>query len=184
MDHYLFTSDRLGFRNWMDADLNDFSQLNADPEVMAHFPGPLTPEETKATMERFQRQYLEKGYTYFVAELLQTGEFTGFIGLSWQDYIAPFTPATDIGWRLRRDAWGNGYATEGAQRCLKYAFETLGLDRVVSACPVTNKASEQVMQRIGMEKQGIFKHPKLKSYPTLEKCVWYEINTPEKREKR
>ncbi|UCE70307.1 MAG: GNAT family N-acetyltransferase [Flavobacteriaceae bacterium] len=175
MDKYLFSSDRLGFRNWMDSDLPDFIRLNADPEVMEYFPRPLTPEETMASMERFQRQFSVKGYTYFAADLLQTGEFIGFIGLSWQDYQAPFTPATDIGWRLLKEFWGKGYATEGAKQCLEFAFENLNLEEVVSVCPATNLRSELVMKKIGMQEMGKFEHPGLLGLPRLNPCVWYEL---------
>ena len=150
---YLFKSERLGFRNWDPTDL----------------------EDTKTLMERLQRQFTEKGYTYFATELLQTGEFIGFIGLVWQDYKAPFTPATDIGWRLRKQFWGKGYATEGAKRCLEFAFNTLGLQKVVSVCPVSNHRSETVMKKIGMRKKGEFEHPGLPGNSRLNPCVWYEV---------
>ena len=172
---YLFKSERLGFRNWDPTDLDDFTLLNRDPEVMRHFPSPLTREDTKTLMDRLQRQFAEKGYTYFATELLQTGEFMGFIGLVWQEYKAPFTPATDIGWRLRKQFWGKGYATEGAKRCLEFAFNTLGLQKVVSVCPVSNHRSETVMKKIGMRKEGEFEHPGLPGNSRLNPCVWYEV---------
>lgn len=68
---------------------------------------------------------------------METGELIGFIGLAYQTYESDFTPATDIGWRLKSSAWGKGYATEGAKRCLQYAFEDLKLEKVIQ--PVPNK---------------------------------------------
>lgn len=178
MDQYLFTSERLGFRNWVDEDIDAFAAMNAHHEVMAYFPKILTREETKNTLERLQKQFSEKGYTYFATELLQTGIFIGFIGLSWQDYKAPFSPATDIGWRLRKEFWGEGYASEGAKRCLDFSFEALSLERVVSVCPASNLASEKVMKRIGMRKKGEFIHPGLPATSGLNPCVWYEAKKP------
>ena len=96
----------------------------------------------------------------------------------YQTYEAPFTPITDIGWRLKKSAWGKGYATEGAKVCLDYAFKQLKLDSVASVCPTVNIPSENVMKKIGMTKQGTFKHPKLTDYPKLEECVWYKIENP------
>ena len=173
--NYLFTSTRLGFRNWVETDLETFARLNADPEVMRFFPAPLTREESKAFMKRLQDQFRTKGYTYFATELLNKGELIGFIGLLHQDYEAPFTPATDIGWRLRKEYWGKGYATEGAKRCLDHAFDELGLYRVVSVCTDLNVASEQVMRKIGMQRRGEFEHPALQDHPRLNPCIWYEV---------
>lgn len=148
--------------------------MNSDPEVMRYFPNTLTPAASATLMQQFQEHYQECGYTYYAAELLQTGEIIGFIGLKYQDFESSYTPAVDIGWRLRKNFWGKGYATEGAHRCLEYAFDTLGLERVVSACPVINRRSEKVMKKIGMVKKGEFEHPNLKANPELLHCLWYE----------
>ncbi len=160
-------------------DLTEFAQLNADTEVMAHFPQPLTPEETAAFIERLQKHYDKNGYNYFATELLETGEFIGFIGLAYQEYETDFTPATDIGWRLKKPAWGKGYATEGAKRCLDFAFKELGLKKVISTCTLKNSPSENVMKKIGMTRKEEFKHPRLAAYPDYETCIWYEIEHPQ-----
>jgi len=175
MAPYLFTSPRLGFRNWKETDLDAFAEMNADPEVMRYFPTPLTPEESRSLLRQLQDHFRVRGYTYYATELLATGEFIGFIGLKYQEFKAPHTPATDIGWRIRNEFWGQGYATEGAKRCLQYAFAVLGLNRVVSHCPVVNTASEHVMRKIGMQKQGEFEHAALREHPQLNPCLWYEI---------
>ena len=99
----------------------------------------------------------------------------GFIGLANQYYIADFNPSVDIGWRLKSSAWGNGYAIEGAKRCLTFAFNDLKLKRVISTCTEKNLASENIMKKMGMVRKGEFNHPKLKDFPEYEKCIWYEI---------
>ncbi|MTI32338.1 GNAT family N-acetyltransferase [Xanthovirga aplysinae] len=172
---YIFKSERLGFRNWSKDDLTTFAEMNADPEVMEHFPKVLTRGETEEYIQRLQKHFEEKGYSYFATEILATGELIGFIGLAYQDYKTDFNPSTDIGWRLKKSAWGKGYATEGAKRCLAFAFNDLKLDRVISTCTVNNAKSEHVMKKIGMTKMGEFNHPKLKDYPESERCMWYEI---------
>ena len=101
---------------------------------MEFFPKTLSQEESAGFIKRFQDHYTKHGYTYFAVELLSTGELIGFIGLAFQDYEAPFNPATDIGWRLKPSTWGQGYATEGAKKCLEMAFSTWGLKEVVSVC--------------------------------------------------
>lgn len=119
--------------------------------------------------------YTDYGYTYYAVDVLGTGEFIGFIGLAYQDFESPYTPATDIGWRLKKSAWGKGYATEGAERCLKYGFESLNLDKIISICPLANQASVRVMEKIGMIREGAFIHPKLKGISRLEQCVCYQL---------
>jgi len=177
-DHYIFKSERLGFRNWRADDLTEFSKLNSDEDVMEHFPNVLTESETADFIKRLQKHYSEKKYTYFATEILETGEFIGFIGLAYQDYETEYTPATDIGWRLNQSAWGKGYATEGAKVCLEYAFNVLNLENVISTCVLQNVNSEHVMKKIGMKKMGTFNHPKLKEFPEYEHCVCYEISKP------
>lgn len=179
-DNYLFKSKRLGFRNWVKEDLEEFAKINADSNVMEYFPSTLSKQESAEFLERLQKHFTIKGYTYFATELLHNGEFIGFIGLAYQTYETDFTPATDIGWRLKKEVWGNGYATEGAKRCLEFAFCEVGLDKVVAICTVNNNNSEKVMQKIGMAKQGEFKHPKLSEYPEFEYCVCYEIENKQR----
>lgn len=175
INEYLFTSERLGFRNWSKNDLEEFAKLNADPEVMEHFPKPLSRVETEEYIDRLILRFKVQGYCYFATEVIETGEFIGMIGITDQEFKSEFTPATDIGWRLKKTAWGNGYATEGAERCLEYAFDTLKKDKIISTCTSNNKSSENVMKKIGMVKVGEFNHPYLKDYPKLEKCLCYEI---------
>lgn len=173
---YIFTSRRLGFRNWSTNDLDEFAKMNADEDVMKHFPKTLTTKETSEFIDRLQAHFEKHSYNYFVVEVLETGEFIGFIGLAYQTYESEFTPAVDIGWRLKKKAWGRGYATEGAKRCLELAFTELNLDQVIATCTRQNVNSEQVMKKIGMKKVSEFKHPKLKEYPEYEVCLCYEIS--------
>ncbi|WP_445385872.1 GNAT family N-acetyltransferase [Robiginitalea sp. IMCC44478] len=175
MKEYLFKSERLGFRPWGDEDLKAFAQINADRRVMEYFPEPLTEVQTTAFVAKQQIQLLTHGHCYFATDVLESREFIGFIGLSHQEYTSPFTPATDIGWRLKKEAWGKGYATEGARRCLEYGFKQIGLTDIIAVCPVKNLRSENVMKKIGMEKRGTFSHPGLKDYPDLENCVCYGL---------
>lgn len=172
---YLFTSARLGFRNWQEADIKPMAAINADPSVMEFFPTVKTYEETAGFILRMQQQFAEKGYCYFAVDRLNDHTFIGFIGLSWQTFEADFTPCADIGWRLARTAWGKGYATEGARRCLEYAFNELQLNNVLSMAPKLNIRSEEVMKKIGMQKVKDFTHPLLLQDERLKTCVLYKI---------
>jgi RimJ/RimL family protein N-acetyltransferase len=174
---YLFTSERLGFRNWREDDLALFAEMNADHEVMEYFPSVLTVSESAAFIQRLQMRYDRDGYTYYAVDEISTGSFIGFIGLAYQDYPTTFNPAVDLGWRLMRSAWGMGYATEGARRCMAYAFDELGMDRLIAVCTYDNLKSEHVMQKIGMRYMGTFDHPNLTEHPEYLRCKWYEITS-------
>lgn len=150
--------------------------ISADPEVMRYFPAPATPAQTKAFIVRMQHSHVEKGYCYFAVDELYSGDLIGFIGLMDQAFEASFTPCVDIGWRLRKASWGNGYATEGAIRSLKYAFEILNISEIVATAPLVNEPSIHVMEKAGMKKWMEFKHPRLKGFDHLENCVCYKIS--------
>ncbi len=172
---YLFKSERLGFRAWQDADTPLLAAINADPEVMEFFPGLTDYAGTEAFIGRMQKQLVEKGFCYFAVDTLEDGAFIGFIGLSVQTFEASFTPCVDIGWRLGKKDWGNGYAAEGAKACLIYAFNALQIAKVYAVAPVVNLKSVQVMKKIGMKRVAIFTHPLLAGDERLRECVVYEI---------
>lgn len=172
---YLFESERLGFRNWKAEDLEAFAKLNADEEVMEHFPKTLSKKEVEILIDKLKNHFTDNGFTYYATEILATKEFIGMIGLAFQQYKTKFTPAIDIGWRLKRNAWGKGYATEGAKRCLEYAFNELSIKKVIAVCTIQNEKSEKVMKKIGMKKVGEFDHPNLVDHPEYERCFCYEI---------
>lgn len=172
---FLFESQRLGFRGWRGSDVAAMAAVNADPEVMRYFPATLPFEQTAAFVQRMQDMQAELQYCYFVLEHKASGEVMGFLGLCWQDYASPFTPATDIGWRLAKKFWGQGYATEGAQRCIRYAFDTLALTRLIATAPLVNTPSLRVMEKAGMKRVGKFAHPRLMGHPLLERVACYEL---------
>lgn len=174
---YLFTSARLGFRNWMDSDFESFHAITSDPEVMRFFPSISTEEQTRNLIQRMQHCFTENGYCYYAIELLETKELLGFIGIAKQTYEAEFTPCIDIGWRLKKTAWGKGYATEGAKRCLEYAFHDLGLTEILSVASLINEPSINVMKKIGMTFVKKFEHPLLLHQPRLKQCVLYKIKS-------
>lgn len=173
---YIFTSKRLGFRNWVESDLEALEAMNSDVHVMEHFPKTLSKKENNALFKKLKRHYKKHNHTYFATELLITKEFIGFIGLAYQEYPSEFTPAVDMGWRLKKSTWGKGYATEGANRCLEFGFTKLGLNTIIATCTANNIKSENVMRKIGMKKRGLFRHPELRHYPNYEKCICYQIH--------
>jgi hypothetical protein len=99
---------RLLLRQWRAADLAPLAALNADPEVMRYLPSVLTPEASDALAVRAQAALAERGFGLWALEVERSGTFVGFVGLAEVRFAAPFTPATEIGWRLGRAHWGGG----------------------------------------------------------------------------
>lgn len=171
-------TERLLLRLWEPKDAQPYYDINQDPLVIEHLPGPLTHEQVADFMARMNKQYHEKRYTLWAVELKKTGELIGFIGLNYTDWPAHFTPAVEIGWRLGSQHWGHGYATEGAKACLRYAFDVLQLPEIVSFTVPANVRSIAVMERIGMQRDAgdDFAHPRLAPEHRLSKHVLYRMS--------
>ncbi|MTB50786.1 GNAT family N-acetyltransferase [Lewinella sp. W8] len=171
----VITTDRIILRTWRPEDLDEMAAINDDSRVMRYFPSRRTRQETLTFLEQQNQQFAERNHAYFAAERITDGRLLGFVGLSHQSYEAPFTPCVDIGWRLHPDAWGKGYATEGALACLQFAREELKLKKVVAVTPHSNLPSVAVMRRIGMKEAGLFDHPGISGESPLNPCVWWSI---------
>ncbi|RMZ59890.1 N-acetyltransferase [Chryseobacterium nematophagum] len=171
---YIFTSDRLGFRNWKSADIDKMHDLNSDKKVMEFFPSIPTKEQTSEFVKRMKNEFENKGFCYFAVDKLENNEFIGFIGLLEQTYKADFTPCVDIGWRIKSSEWNKGFATEGAKKCLEYALNELKIKEVCSVTPKINVKSEYIMTKIGLKKQYEFEHPSLTHDERLKTCVLYK----------
>src|SRR5437899_1178856 len=113
-------TERLLLRRWRESDREPFAALNADPVVMEHFPARLTRAESDALIDRIEAGFDEHGYGLWAVELTPTGEFTGFVGLAWATFPAPFTPALETGWRLAQTFWGAGIASEAARAAVSF----------------------------------------------------------------
>jgi RimJ/RimL family protein N-acetyltransferase len=170
-----FETDRLLLREWRETDRGPFAAMNADPEVMRYFPSRLTVEETDAVLERIRLHLERRGFGLWAAEVKETGEFAGYIGLAVPSFEAHFTPCVEIGWRLAARFWNRGLATEGASAVLAFAHGGLDLEEVVSFTVTENVASRRVMEKIGMirDLQGDFEHPRIPQGHPLSRHVLY-----------
>jgi RimJ/RimL family protein N-acetyltransferase len=168
---------RLLLRRWRDSDRLPFQQMNADPRVMEFFPALLSPADSDALVDRAQAHFDRHGFGPFAVELLEDATFAGFIGLSVPNFVAPFMPAVEIGWRLTFDCWGRGLATEGARAVVNYGFEDLGLDSLVSFTVPENLRSRRVMEKLGMthEPNDDFDHPRLPEGHPMRRHVLYRV---------
>ncbi len=144
-------TSRLLLRPWRDADLPAYATMNADPEVRRWFPSTLTREQSDAQAARLQGHIAAHGFGFWAVEAPDIAPFIGFVGLAHVDFAAPFTPAVQAGWRLSREHWGRGYATEAARAALAYGFGPLQLPEIVAFTVPGNVASQEVMRRIGMQ---------------------------------
>ena len=154
-------TERLRLRQWRTSDLGPFAELNADPRVMEFFPARLDRAASDALALRIEAKIAERSWGLWAAEIRATGEFIGFIGLQPPIAQLPCSPCIEVGWRLAHPYWGKGFATEGARAALRFGFEKLGLDEIVSLTVPANRRSRAVMERLGMQedKAGTFEHP-------------------------
>jgi RimJ/RimL family protein N-acetyltransferase len=169
-------TERLVLRSWREADRDPWAALNADPEVMRYFPSTYDRQRSDAAFTAISTQLDDRGWGLWAVD--HDGEFIGFTGLAVPRFAAAFTPAVEIGWRLARDAWGHGFATEAASSVLTFAFEELGLDEVVSFTSVVNERSRRVMERIGMthDPRDDFDHPDIEVGNYLGPHVLYRAS--------
>jgi len=170
-------TERLLLRPWRDDDLPPLRAMNADPEVMACFPAPLTAEESDALAARLRAAYAERGWGVWAVELHGQG-FAGMVGLQVPAWQTPFGPCVEVLWRLARSHWGKGLATEAARAALDYGFGTLGLAEIVAFTALPNVRSRAVMERLGMEQVGEFDHPSLADGHRLRRHVLYRKKAP------
>lgn len=152
---------RLRLRAWQASDWAPFAALNADPAVMACFPRPLSRAESDALAQRCQGLIAGRGWGVWAVERLEDRCFIGCVGLHEPAATLPFSPCVEIAWRLARDCWGQGYATEAAEAALERAFGALSLAEVVAFTADVNQRSLALMQRLGMRDSGAFAHPDL-----------------------
>ena len=154
---------RLRLRRWTPRDLPAFAAMNADVEVNRHLLGPIDSATSRAMMQRIEAHFSVHGFGLWAIERRDVSELLGYVGLQMVPFDAPFTPAVEVGWRLVRAAWGQGYATEAARAAVDDGFNRLDVEQIVAFTVHANTRSEAVMQRLGMQRdiEGDFEHPRL-----------------------
>jgi RimJ/RimL family protein N-acetyltransferase len=202
----LLTTQRLILRPWRETDREGFARLNDDPAVMEFMPRRLSRDESDATAASIQAAIERRGWGFWAVEVkggggggvhaagegvaagaahaadegaaAHAGAFIGFVGLSVPSFTSHFTPCVEIGWRLAKEHWGNGYASEAAAACLRFGFEKLKLRQIVAFTVPLNKRSIGVMKRIRMSRDPAddFDHPKLSEGHPLRRHVLYRID--------
>ena len=172
-----FSTPRLRLRRWHTSDRAPFAALNADPQTMAFFPALIGRAASDASIDAWQAQFDERGWSNWAVELIGSGAFVGFVGLTVPRRILPFSPCVEIGWRLNRAYWGQGLATEAARAVLRVGFERIGLGEIVSFTAVGNQKSRAVMERIGMHNADQdFEHPGVPEDHSLRLHCLYRLD--------
>jgi RimJ/RimL family protein N-acetyltransferase len=178
MPEYTLETERLVLRPWRGEDAGPFAALNADPQVMRYFPATLTRSESDAIIARARTKAVADGICFQPVEEKASGRFLGFVGLNRAAPDVPVPSTPEIGWRLARHAWGQGFATEAATAWLRFGFETLRLAEIISFTTVGNTPSRRVMERLGMSEDpfGVFEHPALPVDHPLRAHVLYRLS--------
>ena len=165
-------------RRWREADREPFAALNADPEVMRYFPAPLDRVASDALVDRIEDLFRQQGFGLWALEVAGTGEFIGFTGLNPMPAGVPGAGGMEVGWRLARGAWHQGYASEAAAAAAVVAFQGAGLTELWSMTAVLNEPSQAVMRRLGMTWHADFEHPRVEAGHPLRAHVLYHLPRP------
>jgi 3-dehydroquinate dehydratase/shikimate dehydrogenase len=173
----MIRTERLLLRRWRDSDREPFAAMNADPAVVEHLMGPMSRERSDDFVDRIERHWDEHGWGLWAVEVPGVASFVGYVGLWPAGYVAE--GMVEVGWRLAAEHWGHGYATEAAREALRFGFEEVGLDEIVSFTVPQNERSWRVMERIGLirDPAGDFDHPRVDpaAYPELVRHVFYRL---------
>jgi RimJ/RimL family protein N-acetyltransferase len=152
-------TERLLLRAWQPSDEAPFAAINADPEVTRYLRGPMRRDASDELLATIRGHWQQHGFGLYAVEVKDSGAFAGFVGLAVPSFLPEVLPAVEVGWRLGREHWGNGYATEGARASLAQAFGPLELRQVISIIDPRNTASVRVAERLEMQRGRDRIHP-------------------------
>ena len=144
---------RLDLREFRRDDFADLLRLDSDPRVMKYIAGgkPMSKKEVEAALVRAMRYYRSMyGLGVWHATRRDTGAFVGWYSLKY----CPPTCDVEVGYRLLHDAWGQGFATEGATELVRYGFDDLGLEKIIGVTHPGNRASQRVLMKAGLRDAG------------------------------
>ncbi len=176
---FALETPRLLLRRWRPEDLAPFAAMNADLDVMRYFPAPLSRTASDELAARADAGFERRGYGLWALALRSDGSFLGFTGLNPMPEGVPGAEGVEVGWRLAREHWGRGYATEAARAAVAFGFETVGLTRIDSITAVLNEPSQRVMRRLGMRAAERFEHPRVLVGSPLRPHIRYVLERPD-----
>lgn len=176
MAEFRLETDRLVLRSWRDADLDPFHAICSDPEVMATLGPLMSRDEVAAMIGRVCGIEAEHGHTFWALERKDDARLIGWCG-AIRGNAGPVDGKTEIGWRLARDTWGQGYVSEAARATVDWCFAELSDDALWAITSTGNVRSRAVMERLGMQYRPEldFDHPKIAPGAPLRRHVAYEL---------
>lgn len=182
----IIETERLLLRKWGEADREPmFAHLTSRPAVMEHMAGVQTREESDAGIDRCIVCQKQHGHCFWALERKSDALFLGFCGIKRvDDASAPDPGSAEIGWRLREDAWGQGYAKEAAIASLDHGFDEFDFDFVSAFTISRNTPSWGLMERLGMKRREDLDFFDEKWGPLIGAEIVYRITCEEWAEKR
>jgi len=173
-------TERLRLRTWDPEDLDEFIRHTNTEGVMRWLGGVWPRENHEAAFGRIERYQREFGHTFWIVERKSDGALLGFCGLKRvNSQGAPNPGDFEVGWRLREDAWGQGYAKEAAVASLDLAFGKLGAQHVVALTVRQNEASQGLMKRLRMNRREDMDFQSTDMPPELNPVITYRIDADE-----
>ena len=172
----LFTQ-RLILRSWRESDRQPFAEMSEDADVMEHLRPLSTRGASNAWIDFQINHQFAHGFCLWALESRASGIFMGAVGLLHVGFVARFTPAVEVGWRLARPFWGQGFAVEAARAALQFGFEEIRLSEVVAHASFRNGRSRRVMAKLGTSHDAAedFDHPRVPEGSSLRRQVLYRL---------
>ena len=168
-------TERLILRDWRDGDWAPFWTGTNTPAVMRWLGGVADAEKRQGAQDRLTSYRSEHGHTFWVVERIEDGALLGFCGLKRSNQEGGPIGAMEIGWRLREDAWGQGYAREAAAASLDLAFDRFGAQEVIALTVAGNTASWGLMERLGMRRREDLDFDNAEFDPDSGRIIVYSI---------
>ncbi|WP_375428108.1 GNAT family N-acetyltransferase [uncultured Sphingomonas sp.] len=175
----MITTERLLLRDWQDEDVAPFHAMSQDAEVMRYLGPPTTIEQAWDVKRRMNERQAELSYCFWALERRADRSFIGFCGLL--PAKPPIEGEVEIGWRLAREAWRQGYAREAAAATLAWTWSSTDLPSVAAITVPANRRSWRLMERLDMVRvlDGDFDHPDLPDGDPLRRHILYRVARPD-----
>ena len=153
MADFRHETPRLILRDWREDDWAPFWEATNTPAVMRWLGGVCDADKREGAQQRLLSYKRDHGHTFWAIERKSDGAILGFCGLKRSNQQGGPIGMMEVGWRLREDAWGQGYAREAATAALDLAFRRFGADEVIALTVARNEASWGLMKRLGMRRR-------------------------------
>ncbi|MEO5494122.1 MAG: GNAT family N-acetyltransferase [Sphingomonas sp.] len=176
----MIETERLLLRGWREADVDAFHAMGNDPEVMRYLGPPMTRADAQVVVDRHNAFMASHGYCFWAVERTVDGVFLGFCGIKPGPEGTPVADELEIGWRLRRDVWGQGYAREAAEAVIAWAWANTDEPQIAAMTVADNVNSWGLMKRLGMRRDhgGDFDHPAVPDGSPLKRHIVYRLARP------